>query len=133
MIIGKSQSFFLLLKNSQNSFMNSIAGDQNWFLNDSGSGPVGFRFNQYDDTERFFIRNASRLKRRVINAVGVIMTKNMNPKTIGFKNLAISMPNLNQYKFKTVRDDGITKVKTAKINDITKREVDQKIEKFIAP
>ena len=57
----------------------------------------------------------------------------MNPKTIGFKNLAISMPNLNQYKFKTVRDDGITKVKTAKINDITKREVDQKTEKFIAP
>ena len=57
----------------------------------------------------------------------------MNPKTIGFRNLAISMPNLNQYKFKTVRGDGITKVKTAKINDITKREVDQKTEKFIAP
>jgi len=132
MIIGKSQSFFLLLKNNQNSFMKSIMGNQNWFLNDSGSGPAGIRSSQYDVTERFFILNTSRLKSRVINAVGVIIIKNMNPKTIGFRNLAISMPNLYQYKFKTLRVDGIARVKTTKMNAIIKNEMDQKIENFTA-
>ena len=57
----------------------------------------------------------------------------MNPKTIGFRNLAISMPNLDQYKFKAVRLDGIARVKTAKMSAIIKNEVYQKIEKFTAP
>ena len=133
MIIGKSQSFFLLLKNSQNSFMKSIVGNQNWFLNDSGSGPGGILSNQYDATERFFILKTSRLKSRVIKAVGVIIIKNMNPKTIGFTNLAISIPNLYQYKFKTLRVDGIARVKTRKMNAVIKSDKDQNMEKFTAP
>ena len=133
MIIGKSQSFFLLLKNSQNSFMKSMKGSQNWFLNDSGSGPAGILSSQYDDTVRFFILKTSRLKSRVIKAVGVIIKKNMNPKTIGFRNLAISIPNLYQYKFKTPRVDGIVRVKTIKMNAIMKSGKDQNMENFIAP
>ena len=132
-MIGKSQSFFLLLRNTKNSLMNSIVSNQNWFLNDSGSGPAGILSSQYDETERFFILKTSRLKSRVIKAVGVIIKKNMNPNTIGFRNLAISIPNLYQYKFKTPRVDGIVRVKTIKMNAIMKSGKDQNMENFIAP
>ena len=57
----------------------------------------------------------------------------MNPKTIGFRNLAITRPNLDQYKFKGVRKDCIAKVKTAKMNAVIKSDMDQKVEKLIAP
>ena len=69
----------------------------------------------------------------MIKAVGVIIIKNMNPKTIGFRNLAISIPNLYQYKFKTLRVDGIARVRTRKMNAVIKSDKDQNMEKFTAP
>ena len=45
--IGKSQNFFLTLKNSQNSIIKSMLHDsQNCLFNDSGSGPGGYLFTQ---------------------------------------------------------------------------------------
>src|SRR5205814_7958353 len=87
---------------------------QNWFLKDSGVGPMGLRSIQYVLAFFFRSRNASRPAALIANATVVTTTKYIAPSTTGLTTRFKAKPSANHARLRGASNFGRTADATAK-------------------